>query len=175
MTEYITLDWDINFKCCKHDQQAHTREVSLEEKTACTELGCNCREYNNMNDSVSYGILKRLVRMNRHLFGRVFVRASAHGNTHVKVELKEEWVPLYDNNAIKPTEELKFLIRSYLRDDPIRHRLDETRYLIEHENQFGINLPDWKPAGAGGTGRLWDYKIDGSMALDAGEWEEETF
>jgi hypothetical protein len=140
MTEYITLDWDIDFT--------------------------------TVRDSVSYGILKRLVRMNRHLFGRVFIRASAHGNTHVKVELNE---PIEYEHGTMPTENFKFMVRSYLRDDPIRHRLDETRYLIEHKENYNLNLSDWKPAGAGGTGRLWDYKIDGSMALDAGEWEEETF
>jgi hypothetical protein len=120
-------------------------------------------EFSTVRDSVSFGILRRFGRMNRGFVVQMFIRSSAHGNTHVKIKL------VYDVD-----EEMKFQIRAYLRDDPLRLRLDQTRYLIE-ANLLKLNLGEWKPAGAGGTGRLWDWKVEDSKGMDAGDWEEVRF
>jgi hypothetical protein len=78
------------------------------------------------------------------LVAKIFVRKSANGNIHIKVQLTDE-IPVF----------YTLIFRYYLHDDPHRILLDIIR--------ITSNLP---------FDRLWDYKYQNGKYGYASEWME---
>ena len=78
------------------------------------------------------------------LVSKIFVRKSANGNIHIKVQLSQE-VPVF----------YTLIFRYYLHDDTHRILLDIIR--------ITSNLP---------FDRLWDYKYENGKYGYASEWQE---
>jgi hypothetical protein len=121
-------------------------------------------KFEDVQNSVSWGVLRRFCVANRGFIDSVAYRRSSSGNTHVKIKIMDavymDWVHVLE-------------VRAFLRDDPYRIKLDLVRIFVD--NPIGFDLSQWKLGGAGGTDRLWDWKIKGGVAYDAGEWLSVVF
>ena len=113
-------------------------------------------DFSTVKASVSYGILRRFIRDNNDV-RRVSIRKSSGGNTHVIIEF-----------MVMLTEMEKYQLRCLLRDDLLRIKLDHIRDLIEVGKW---KVGNYRVGGAGGTGRLFDWKIKNGDIGEAGEWE----
>ena len=97
--------------------------------------------YDDVKQSVSYSVLEKWVQEHGNV-KRVWMRRSAFGNTHVKIELK------------KPVTEYELMkVRAYLRDDVYRLKMD----LMRAYRKMRVN-------------RLWDSKVEDGKLKKAGEW-----
>ena len=97
--------------------------------------------YDDVKQSVSYSVLEKWVQEHGNV-KRVWMRRSAFGNTHVKIELK------------KPVTEYELMkTRAYLRDDVYRLKMD----LMRAYRKMRVN-------------RLWDSKVEDGKLKKAGEW-----
>jgi len=98
-------------------------------------------EYNDVTISA---IVTKIKDTLDDLIKKVFVRKSANGNIHIKIQLNEE-IPLFST----------LIFRYYLHDDTNRILLDFIR--------ITTNVP---------YDRLWDYKYQDGKQGYAGEWQE---
>ena len=122
--------------------------------------------FDDVRDSVSFGVLRRFVVANRSKVGDVFIRRSSRGNTHVKFDLL---IPSCIGMTSDSIDIMVMDVRGFLRDDVYRLKLDHVRHLVD--NPCGLDLSQWKPGGSGGVGRLWDWKVNGGVEYEAGDWE----
>ena len=113
-------------------------------------------EYATVKDSVSWGVLRRFVKENETSILYLQMRASSHGNTHIQI---------FFTCSLNVLE--RYMVRAYLRDDIYRLKLDLVRDLVELKI---FDTGNWKPGGASGTGRLWDWKISADEIATAGNW-----
>lgn len=113
-------------------------------------------DYATVTDSVSYGILKRFLKDNASKIRSAYIRRSSSGNTHVIVYLNE---PQDDTTLYR--------LRYLLRDDIMRIKLDNIRDLIQ-SGEWSVG--NYRVGGAGGTGRLFDWKIKNGSLSESGEW-----
>ena len=113
-------------------------------------------EYATVKDSVSWGVLRRFVKENETSISYLQMRASSHGNTHIRI---------FFTRSLNVLE--RYMVRAYLRDDVYRLKLDLVRDLVELKI---FDTGNWKPGGASGTGRLWDWKISADEIATAGNW-----
>ena len=109
-----------------------------------------------MKESVSWGVLNRFLNDNRDLVVDAYIRKSSRGNTHVKINLDREYLKIQE-----------FEFRAFLRDDPFRIKLDLVRMCIDGKL---FDTGGYKPGGASGTQRLWDWKIIDTEMYQASDW-----
>lgn len=108
-------------------------------------------DHSGFKESVSWKILKQWVRTNRkYTVLKVESRKSSHQNVHIRLFIERK-----DDHTISQIEE--YMIRSHLRDDSDRIRLDLQRLYFNKE-----------------TNRLWDAKITKDEILEASDWKIET-